>query len=526
MFHFNMPSMNKPSPSLTIALISIPIFIGALDLTVVSAVLPHVLVDLDLPQTMLDDAAWVVSGYLLAYTVAITFMGRLSDLIGRRKVYLLALAIFALGSYLVAVADGWPTDGVLRLYYRFFEGRPDPSYVSLLVLIAARMVQAFGGGAMVPVGMALAGDLYPAEWRARPLGVIAAVDTAGWVVGHLYGGIVARYFDWRTIFWLNLPVCALAFGLIWLALRGLPRAAGQGKMDWLGALLVTGALTAFNVGLGSGGEVSTSLGASGEFGGGQARLPVLLGGGILFALFIVRQATARSPLIPLSLFRLQNFFNACLANFLLGFGLFVAIAMVPFFINTLVSIRENLSIQQAAWDSGWMLSALTVPLALASIPGGWLTQRWGYRWPAVLGLFGALAGFVLMRSWQVNTTYLEMSPHLVFAGIGFGLTLAPIASAVINASPPDYRGTASALVIIFRLVGMTLSTTSILQFGQTRYYELSAELSKTILDEYTYVTTALAQVIGETFLVAAAACALAFLPILLLKRLPSERSST
>jgi MFS family permease len=212
-----------------------------------------VIYDLEITlQTGLDEAAWLVSGYLLAYTVALTFMGRLSDLYGRRRIFLLALVVFALGSYLVAVGEGWPTQWVLRVYY-IFKGRPDPTHIALLVLIIARMIQAFGGGAMVPVGMALAGDLYPVAQRAKAIGVIAAVDTAGWVVGHLYGGIVVRYFDWHIIFWLNLPVCLLAFVLIALALRGAQRAPSfdQGKMDWLGAVLISLGLAALNLGLGS-----------------------------------------------------------------------------------------------------------------------------------------------------------------------------------------------------------------------------------------------------------------------------------
>lgn len=188
-----MPTRNTPpSRVLVIALISIPIFIGALDLTVVSAVLPRVVTDLEIPATRLNDAAWIVSGYLLAYTVAMTFMGRLSDLIGGRKVYLLALVIFAFGSYWVAAADTWPMQLALRLCYQF-HFYPDPPRVALVTLIIGRVIQAFGGGAMVPVGMALAGDLYPAAQRAKPLGIIAAVDTSGWVVGHLYGGILTRF---------------------------------------------------------------------------------------------------------------------------------------------------------------------------------------------------------------------------------------------------------------------------------------------------------------------------------------------
>ena len=158
-------SANRP---LLLTLICIPIFIGALDLTVVSAILPHVIFDLEIPiQTGLDEAAWVVTGYLLAYSVAMTFMGRFSDLYGRLRVYLIALAIFALGSYLVAVADEWPSRLLMRATVLISGGRPDPSFIALRALIGARMVQAFGGGAMVPVGMALVGDLYPPGRRAR-----------------------------------------------------------------------------------------------------------------------------------------------------------------------------------------------------------------------------------------------------------------------------------------------------------------------------------------------------------------------
>ncbi len=203
------------SAAFKVLLIAFPIFIGALDLTVVSAVLPHVLIDLEIPfQSGMDNAAWIVTGYLLAYSVSMTFMGRLSDIHGRRKVYLAALVIFGIGSYLAAVAHLWPTRLALRAYYLVASGRPDINFLSLYILIGARMIQAFGAGTMVPVGMAMVGDLYPEGKRARPLGVIAAVDTAGWVVGHLYGGIIVRFWSWQTIFWLNLPIVLVAWILI------------------------------------------------------------------------------------------------------------------------------------------------------------------------------------------------------------------------------------------------------------------------------------------------------------------------
>jgi MFS transporter, DHA2 family, triacylglyceride efflux pump len=521
-----------PKNSVIIALVSLPIFIGALDLTVVSAVLPHVIYDLEIPlQTGLDEAAWLVSGYLLAYTVAMTFMGRLSDLHGRRRIFLLALGFFALGSYLVAVGEGWPTQLGLRAHYLFLGGRPDSAHVSLLVLIAARMIQAFGGGAMVPVGMALASDLYPAVQRAKVIGVVAAVDTAGWVVGHLYGGIVARYFDWHTIFWLNLPACLLAFVLIALVLRGLPQPHGVGKMDWLGAMLISLGLAALNLGLGSNSGIGDTFQFEPRTDWLRSAAPFLVATAILIGLFIWRQAHAAAvqsgALVPLHLFKLPNFSFAGLANLLVGIGLFIAIANVPLFINTLVAP----TLEQGTWDSGWMLSALTVPMAIASIPGGWLTVRFGYRVPAALGLVGAIVGFALMSRWQASTPYGVMIPHLVLAGVGFGLTIAPIAAAAINAAPESYRGTASALVIIFRLIGMTVGVSSMATYGIQRANYLSARLlTSTDLAEVARVGMTVAEtVIHETFWIAASVCVLALIPILALKfspeMFPTERSS-
>lgn len=501
---------------LILILVSVPIFIGALDLTVVSAVLPHVIYDLEIPvQTGLDDAAWLVSGYLLAYSVAMTFMGHLSDIYGRRKIYLLALTIFAVGSYLVAVAHTWPTRFALRAHYLLSSGRPDPARITLLSLIVARMIQAFGGGAMVPVGMALVGDLYPAGERAKPLGMIAAVDTAGWAVGHFYGGVITYHLEWRTIFWLNLPICAIAFLLIYFVLRELEQKTVIQRMDWLGAALITLALTALNLG----------LGVSSETGGGvveqQVAWPPYATFAVILAVFLIgaflwRQARAEHPLVPLHLFQNRNLSAASLANFLVGYSLFVAIANVPLFINTIVA--ETLD--QGALDSGLILLALTVPMAMAAFPGGWLTARIGYRWPALAGLVVALAGFGLMNHWWVDTTYATMVPHLAVTGLGFGLVMAPIAAAVVDAAPAEYRGTASALVIIFRLVGMTIGVSSITTYGLHRVEMLSSRLFSATADLVEIARVSMevaATVIDEAFLIAGIACALAIYPIIRLR---------
>jgi hypothetical protein len=127
----------------------------------------------------LDVAGWVVTGYFVSYAISMTFMGRVSDLSGRRLVYLSCLVIFFVGSWLVAASPGWPAAIASRIMKGFQTDVPDPAFAPLYALIFGRVVQAFGAGAMVPVSMALVADLFPPEKRALPLGIVGAVDTAG-----------------------------------------------------------------------------------------------------------------------------------------------------------------------------------------------------------------------------------------------------------------------------------------------------------------------------------------------------------
>src|SRR5690349_15129270 len=179
-----------------LGLILVPVFIGALDLTIVSAILPEVMTRLNIPlDTHTGTAAWAITGYLLAYTLSMTLTGRISDLIGRRKVYFVCLAIFIAGSWWVATAHELPT-AILNLLARvILHERPDTNLLTLYAVIIGRIIQALGAGAMVPVSMALVGDLFPPERRAQPIGLIGAIDTVGWVLGHLYGGLMVNFFN-------------------------------------------------------------------------------------------------------------------------------------------------------------------------------------------------------------------------------------------------------------------------------------------------------------------------------------------
>ena len=222
----------------------------------------------------------------------------------------------------------------------------------------------------------------------------------------------------------------------------------------------------------------------------------------LFALAERRQSALKRvrPLIDLSMFRRRNFSLACLVNFFTGFVLIIAMVDVPIFVN--VVLGE--SIESAAVDSGRILSAMTVAMAIASVLGGWLCERFGYRLPTMLGLAFIGVAFLFMGSvWQVNVGYGEMAVHLALAGAGFGLVIAPTATAVVDAAVAEQRGVASALVIVLRLMGMTIGLSALTAWGLHRFdvlgkAELPSLADPGYLDSLIRVT---ARVMREAFLI-------------------------
>ncbi len=512
------PSTRTLSPNRIIALVCIAIFIGAMDLTVASAFLPQVVVDFELNTQQFALAGWVVTMYLAAYAVSMTFAGRLSDLYGRRTAYLVCLTIFVAGSLFVALTR---TPGL------------QPTF-TLEWLVISRVVQALGAGAMVPVSMALAGDLYEPDRRATPLGFIAAVDTAGWVVGHLYGGIMIRLFtDWRIIFWINIPIGIITFALCYFALRDVPRPKAVGKLDGIGVVLIGAALAAFNIALGSGAEA----GRASQFVESTtpaSPTPLLIASIVLFVAFVGWELRAEQPLLDLRLFKQPTFSGAALVNLGVGFALIVALGNVPLFINAVVASNQpNAAVAQilsdGAWYTGWVLSALTVTLALTSAFIGRIVNRLGYRTPTLIGLMIAAIGFVVTSQWPVDTTYWQMTPGLIIAGLGFGLILSPIATAVVNHAPAHERGVASALVIILRLVGMSLGGSIVLSWGTQRVDTLAAQLAagstQFSVNTFDIYRRATAQAVNESFvLFAAVACVIAVLPALMMSSRKSAAS--
>jgi len=513
----NNTPQSSVNPWVVMAFIALPVFIGSLDLTVVSAFLPELVVELQLPfERALDDAAWIVTGYLLAYTVSLTFMGRVSDLVGRRAVYIACLIVFLLGSLLVATAHLGPTDLLFSIYRRLGQ-RPEISYVNLQVIIFARVIQALGAGALVPVSMALVADLFPPNRRAAALGLVGALDTLGWVLGHLYGGILVQVMPWQGLFWINIPLSLLAMAGVLYALRHVPQIRVKGRFDFVGTALIVGALSCLNIGLGANIEMGSAstvdeLTALPPYAG-----PVLLAGAVMFVLFIVVELRVRDPLINLRMFARRNIAAASIVNVLVGYCLFIGLVSVPLFVN--IRQESAADLQKAALEVGFLLSTLTIPMALAALPGGWLSQRIGMRTTLLIGLVMAAVGFFLKwQTWSQDIDNVFLGIQMAIIGVGIGLTFSPVSEAIINTASDDERGVASALVIILRLIGMTVSVSTLSSFGLYRVNAIvSAAQQSATFDANSMIniyTQATLTVLEEMGLIGLILCVIAILPTL------------
>jgi EmrB/QacA subfamily drug resistance transporter len=502
-------STRKPTPTIILAVIAFGVFIAADDLTVVTTMLRQIVFDLGIPLPEgLDQAAWIVNAYLIAYVIIMPFIGRVSDIVGRRPVYIAALVLFLLGSIWVPLAPNLPT------------------------FIFGRVLTALGGGAMVPVGMAIIGDVYEREKRPTALGTLGAIDTAGWVWGPLYGALLIRFLDWRWQFYLNIPLSILGIIAAWWALRDLPRSTSRARIDWIGIALLTAGLLSLNIALLNSGTIqNVSNLAELSDPAGSSMLPLYIFSLVCFVAFYIvekrlsisssQDSAGVKPFLDPTLFKRPNFGSAITVNFLVGSVLIIAMVNVPLIVNVLES-----GVEQAALTSGLLLSAMTVSMAVTAYLGGRFTERWSYRPVTVVGLIACGVGFGLMgTSWAAGTPYSQMVWQLIILGAGFGLVTAPIGAAVINSAPDDELGIASSLVIVLRLMGMSVGLSGLTAWGLYRFDILrkdvalpeitSPDFQNALLEGLTRTTVS---VLTETFLISAAIMIVALVVAMTLRR--------
>lgn len=492
------------------------VFIGAIDLSIVATILPSIVSDLNVNTADIDRYIWVVNSYLIAYIAAIPLAGRLSDLIGRRGVFLGCLALFLAGSVVCATAT--TLDG----------------------LIVGRTIQGFGGGGLIPVTMALAADLFSRKSHLSAIGAIASIETLGWIVGPTYGAVVTTLTGnsdqaWRWVFWLNVPI---GLFVAWNLRKQIPgasiRDAGERlrQLDVPGALALPGMIVFVCLGLTSSGEISSGDGGLRAFGGTPNpladKLPILLGlAGLCFVGFVLRQRTASWPILPMQLLRHKGFASAIVANFMVGTVMMIGIVNVPVVVALLISSGD------VSWTSALLLAPLTIGIAFTAALGGWIESRLTSVTVIVVGSLASAVGFASLYPLLDSLDVWRMIPGLTIGGLGIGMLLPPLGTAALRAPDSAHHGTAASLLIMVRLLGMTVGISGLSAIGVYRLQELTDRLDPVLPEPGESTASFLVrqqqfiidhaiplavQVMQETFAVAAILAIVAIVPLLAMER--------
>ncbi len=402
-----------------------------LDVTVVNVALPSIQSDLGFAQASL---AWVINAYLISFGGLLLLAGRLGDLLGRRDVFMSGLVLFTAASLLCGFSD------------------------SQGVLIAARFVQGVGGAMTSAVILGMIVTMFPEpREQARALGVYAFVASAGGSIGLLAGGVLTQAISWHWIFFINVPIGAVTGAL---ALRVLPADRGIGiraGADAVGALLITGALM-----LG----VYTIVKPAAEDGWGATTTLVL--GAVAVALlvaFLIREATARTPLVPLSVFRSRNVAGANAIQALLVAGMFSV-----FFLGTLY-LREVLGYD--ALEIGFAFLPTTLVMGTLSLRySERLMTRFGPRTTLIPGLVLIAAGLGLFARVPVDGHYVtDVLPAGLLMGTGVGVSMAALMTLAMSGVAPDEAGLASGLVNTTAQVGGALGLAVLATLSSTRTHD-------------------------------------------------------
>ncbi len=446
----------------------VAVFFTALDQTVVVTVLPKIIADpgINIPFTHLDHAAWIISGYLLGFIIAMPLMGRVSDIYGRRRILLLCLFIFGVGSVLCALA---PTFGQnVDLSFLGSIGI-DTSSPGLIFLIAARFLQAIGGGAVVPVAMAIVSGFYGQEKRGLALGIIGAVMEAGGVVGPLYGALIVQHFDWTYIFYLNAPIVLVLMIATWFIVPKGKRL--KDRIDWLGAALLGASLTCLSLGLA---QQGTELGVPSVNGATPQNNPFALLLSVVFlAIFIAVEWRVRHPVVDLSVFKRFTFSASALLSLMIGAALIIAMAGIPLFVDTVLT--KEVPPDQISLVSGLALLRMTAMIPIGAFLGGWLSGRVTPRVTGVMGLLFVAAGFFLMSRWPMNVDWNQMTVSTITTGLGFGLVIAPISTTAINSVRPTQAGMGSAIATSLRMTGMIFGLAALTSWALGYFKQLASQ---------------------------------------------------
>jgi EmrB/QacA subfamily drug resistance transporter len=418
---------------LTFSGLLLAMLLASLDQTIVSTALPTIVGDLG----GIDRLAWVVTAYMLAATVTIPLWGRLSDLYGRKRLFQAAIGVFLAGSALSGAAQ------------------------SLGELIAFRALQGLGAGGLMTLAMAIVADIVAPRERGRYQGYIQMVFVFASVAGPLFGGLFADHLSWRWVFYVNLPIGAVALTVVTTTLEH-TGARGRPRIDWAGATLLAAGLTAI--------LLLTTWGGR-QFAWASAETAALaLGAGALLAGFVARERRAPEPILPLRLFRDPVFDVVSAVLFLTTCAFFAAIVFTPLYLQVVTGA--------SATRSGLLLLPLMLAAAASTAVSGRLISRTGrYKRFPIAGLALMAGGLVLLATMDPGTTRAMTSLFLVVFGLGFGMVSQVLTVAVQNSVDRADIGIATGSANLFRALG---GSVGVALFGAIFAARLDVWLPRTV----------------------------------------------
>jgi EmrB/QacA subfamily drug resistance transporter len=396
--------------------IMLALLLAAMDQTIVATALPRIVTDLG----GLTSYSWVITAYVLASAVTVPLYGKLGDIHGRRLLYIVAISIFLAGSVLCGLAQGMGQ------------------------LVAARVVQGMGAGGLFALAHATIGVIVPPRDRGRYQGLIGATFAAGSIIGPALGGLIVDHASWRWVFYVNLPVGAVALAVIAIAIPKRTQRR-EHSLDLLGATLLAAGTSSLLLGLVWGGE---------EHPWGSAQvLGAFAVAVVTLTAFVFVERRAKEPILPFEFLRRPTVAAGVAAIGLSAMAMVGTIAFVPLFVQGVIGT--------SATSSGVVLTPFMLGAVIASaVSGQWITKSGRYRPNALVGPIVLGLGLFLLSRMDTSTTNGEAAAYMVISGVGLGLMMQVFVIAIQNEVPMRAMGSATALTQFARSIGATIGVTA------------------------------------------------------------------
>ena len=388
------------------------IFLAALDQTIVGTALPVILTDLQGN----DVYTWAFTSYLLTATVSGPIYGKLSDIFGRRPIFIFGVGVFLLGSILCGLSQ------------------------NMAMFIAFRGLQGLGAGALFPIALAIIGDIFAPSERGKYQGYFGAVFGISTLVGPAIGGIITDTIGWHWIFYVNVPIGAVVLYVIWRVLPTHHEAGVDRHIDYLGAAFLIAALVPILIGF-----TNKQFGEWTDLDVGG----LILVGLVLAVVFVFVESRAKEPIVPLGLFRIQTFTASVLAFFFAIIGFFAAVVFLPRWFQFVLGT--------SATESGYQILPLLLGLIVSAIATGQIVARVRrYKTLTIISLLVSAFGLFLLTNVRPDTPIALLWLWMAITGIGVGPTFAVFTLAVQNAVPVRSLGSATSSLTLFQQVGGTV----------------------------------------------------------------------